>query len=102
MLFLNKKGAGPEGRRRSINKSGVYDTINFILGLCTIISTFVIFIDRVKYQKFFTAVFLFAAAMNICMGIKYFKRNEILKTLALMVAGLFLLGMTVLTFFAFW
>lgn len=96
------KGAKSESRRRNANKSGIYDTINVILGLCVIMSTIIIFIDSDKYEKFFTAVFIFAASMNICMGIKYFKRNEILKTIALMIAGVFLIGMTVLTVFAFW
>ncbi len=102
MLFSKKKSKKDEGRRRSVNKSGVYDVINFILGLCIIISTFVIFTDRVKYEKVFTAVFLFAAAMNICMGVKYFKRDEKLKAIVLTLAGIFLVAMTVLTLFAFW
>lgn len=102
MLFSKKKGRKDEGRRRSVNKSGVYDVINAIMGLCIILSTFVIFIDRVKYEKMFTAVFLFASTMNTCMGIKYLKRQERLKAIVLILAGIFLMAVTVLTFFAFW
>lgn len=102
MLFLGKNTSKDSSRRRRINSSGGYDIINTILGILVVISTIFIFIDREKYEKFFVAVFLFAAAMNICMGLKYFKRNEILKMVALMLAGIFLIGMTVITFLAFW
>lgn len=101
-MFLRRKGRKDEGRRRSVNRSGVYDVTNFILGLLVILLTFVLFIDSNRYEKLFTAVFLLAAAMNICMGIKYWKRNEIIRTMGLMGAGAFLIGMTVVTLFTFW
>ena len=101
MLFSGK--SSKEGvRRRRGTSSGVYDITNTILGIFVVLFTLLVFVEREKYEKFFVAVFFFAAAMNVCMGVKYLKRNEIIKTIALMLSGVFLLGMTVVSFLAFW
>ena len=101
MLF-GKKDAKEGVRRRRANSSGAYDIIDTILGVLVVIFTVFIFIDKEKYEKFFVAVFFFAAAMNFCMGLKYMKRSEPVKTVALMLAAVFLICMTVVTFLAFW
>lgn len=103
MSFSDNKVIKKERRKRNINAAGgFYDTINFIFGIGVIVSALVLFIDHVKYEKLYTAVFLMAALMNFCMGIKYFKRSEMLKMAALMIAGIFLMAMTVITLRAFW
>ncbi len=102
MSFLRKDYSKSDRRRRSLNSSGIYDTINIILGLGVIITAVVIFIDKVKYDKVFTIVFLLAAIMNICMGIKYYHRREIVKMIALFCAGIFLLIMMIISFIALW
>lgn len=101
MLF-GKKDTKEGVRRRRANSSGVYDIIDTILGVLVVLFTVFILIDKEKYEKFFVAVFFFAATMNFCMGLKFFKRSDLPKVVALMLATLFLLGMTVVTFLAFW
>lgn len=103
MSFSNDRGMKAERRKRNINAAGgLYDTINFILGIGVIVGAFVIFIDHEKYNKLFMIVFLLSSLMNFCMGMKYFKRHEMLKTAALMIAGIFLMVMMVITLIAFW
>lgn len=103
MSFSNNRSMKTERRKRNINATGgFYDTINFILGIGVIVSAFVIFIDHEKYNKLFTIVFLLSSLMNFCMGIKYFKRHEMLKTAALMIAGIFLMVMMAVTLIALW
>jgi hypothetical protein len=102
MAFLSKDNIKAERRRRGINSSGVYDTINFILGIVIIILALFIFIDRIKYERMFAAVFIFAAAMNMCMGIKYYHRRELAKTISLGIASVFFVAMTVISFMALW
>lgn len=103
MSFSNNRSIKKERRKRKFNETGgFYDTINFILGIGVIVSALVIFIDHEKYDKFFTLVFLLSSLMNICMGIKYFKRHEMLKMTALMIAGIFLMVMMVITLLALW
>lgn len=102
MAFLSKNDIRAERRRRGLNSSGVYDMINFILGICIIITAIFLFADRMKYEKLFTVVFLFAAALNMCMGIKYFHRHEIAKTAALGIAGIFFIIMMIISFMALW
>ncbi len=103
MLFSEGRSVKRDRRIRNGNSTGiVLDTINFILGIGVILSAFVVFIDHEKNQRFFTVVFILSALMNICMGYKYFKRHEVIKTAALMIAGVLLIVMSVITFMAFW
>lgn len=80
----------------------ILDTVNFILGIGVILSAFVLFIDHEKNEKFFTIVFFMAAIMNLCMGYKYFKKHELVKTAALIIAGVLLVFMSIITFIALW
>ena len=102
MSFRGKEYSKNNRRRRNLNSSGLYDMINIILGIGIIITSIVIFIDHVKYDKVFTVVFLLAAIMNLCMGIKYYHRREIAKMIALFIASIFLIIMTIISFIALW
>lgn len=102
MSFLDKDSIRLERRRRGLNSSGIYDMLNFILGICIILTAIFIFIDRVKYEKLFTVVFLFATALNMCMGIKYYHRHEIVKVAALVCASIFFILMMIISFMALW
>ena len=102
MAFSNNRSVRVDRRKRNLNASGVYDTINFILGIGVIVSSIVIFIDYNKYDKVFMIAFLLASLMNFCMGMKYFKRSEMVKAIALFLAGIFLMAMTVLSFLVLW
>lgn len=103
MSFSSKKRSRNERRVRNVNSVGnALDIINLILGILVIIFTFIIVINLKKNEKMFAPAFLSASLMNICMGIKYYKRHEIIKPIALMIAGIFLMVMTVISFMAFW
>lgn len=102
MAFLKRENMRMERRRRGIHSSGIYDTINFVLGIVIILTALFIFIDRAKYEKLFTVVFLLAAAMNMCMGIKYYHRKELAKIIALVLASIFFIGMMIISFVALW
>ena len=102
MAFLSKDNIRTDRRRRRLNSSGIYDMINFILGISIIITALLLFVDRVKYEKLFTVVFLFAAALNMCMGIKYYHRHEIAKIVALGIASIFFIIMMIISFVALW
>lgn len=103
MSFSNKKRLRNERRVRNVNSFGNFlDIINLILGILVIIFTIIIMVNYKKNENMFAPAFLSASLMNICMGIKYYKRNEIIKPIALLIAGIFLMVMTVISFMAFW
>lgn len=103
MSFSGKKSLRTERKIRNGNSIGsIIDIVNFVLGILVIICTFVIFLNYKKYNNLFAIAFLLSASMNICMGIKYFKRHEIIKFISLILAGIFLIIMTVISFMAFW
>ena len=103
MSFSSKKRMKTDRRIRNANSVGnLLDIINLILGVLVIIFTFIIMINFKKNENMFAFAFLSAALMNICMGIKYYKRHEIIKFIALMLAGIFMIVMTVISFKAFW
>ena len=99
---MKKDSSKSDRRRRKLHSSGIYDTINIIMGIGAIITAIVIFIDQTKYEKAFTVEFLFASILNLCMGVKYYQRREIAKTIALFIAGIFLLVMMIISFIALW
>lgn len=103
MSFFNN-GISSVDRRRSnlLATSGFYDMNNFILGIGIIVFSILIFVDHNKYAKLFALVFLLAGMLNFVMGVKYFKRSEIAKTIALFIASVFLIVMTVISFIALW
>ncbi len=98
MSFLNKENRKIERKRRSLNSSGFYEIFSVITGVLIIILTIIILIDKEKYAKLFSVTFLLAAAMNICMGVKYYKRQEFVRVFALIFAGLFFIVMSVISF----
>lgn len=103
MSFSGKKHTKTERRIRNGNSIGnVLDIVNLILGILVILFTFIIIINLKKNDKMFAPAFLSASLMNICMGIKYYKRHEIIKFISLIIAGIFLMIMTVISFMAFW
>ncbi len=85
-MFSNKNRGTRRSRR--LNDSGVYDWISILCGVFIILTAVVLFIDREKYEKGFTIVFLFSAIMNITMGIKYHKRSDLLRTITCFAAGI--------------
>ncbi len=89
-------------RVRRVNDSGVYDWISIVCGIVVILTAVVLFIDREKYEKGFTIVFLFSAVMNICMGIKYHKRSDLFRTITCFAAGIAIGVLAVISIPALW
>lgn len=90
-------------RKRSLNSSSaLYDGINFVLGLGIIICALLIFVDLKEYEKMFTLVFFMSGTMNLVMGIKYFKRHELVKAIGLFAAVLVLYTVAVISLIALW
>ena len=87
MVFSENKSSG--GRYRKARNSGYYDIVTFVSGIILIVAAILIFINKKHFDKAFTVVFLCSACMNICMGIKYYKRSEIFRMTALFIAGVF-------------
>lgn len=100
MSFLNKESIKTERRIKRLKSSGIYDVINVILGLIIIVIAVVIFIDKEKYSNLFAIEFLFAAGMNICMSLKYYQRQEVIKVIVGVLAVIFFIIMAVLGFLA--
>lgn len=87
MAGMNRNVLKTERRRRSLNTSAIlYDIINAVLGFAVIVCTFFIVMNVFKYEKLFPVAFILAGTMNLIMGIKYVKRHEVIRTIALFVA----------------
>lgn len=103
MAGLNGNYLKTERRRRSLNTSSIlYDIINGILGVGVIICTFFILINVSKYEKLFPIAFLLAGTMNFIMGIKYVKRHEVIRTIALFLATVVLYVVGGVTLVGLW
>lgn len=102
MAFREKKGK-LDRRIRSRNAMGdAIDIINFILGICVVITAFLVIVNHNKYEKLFPVVFLFAALLNGSMAFKSFKRHELVRMIAGIIAALFLMVMTIISLIALW
>ncbi len=100
MVFSENKSSG--GRYRKVRNSGYYDIVTFVSGIILIVAAILIFINKKHFDKAFTVVFLCSACMNICMGIKYYKRSEIFRMTALFIAGVFMLILGIISIPALW
>ncbi len=89
-----------EFKKRSLTSSGIYDVINLIMGIIIILASIFVFIGRIKFMKAYIVVFLCAAVMNICMGIKYYNRKDPVKFIPLFIAGVFFLVLTIICIIA--
>ena len=64
-------------RRNTWQQRGkLIDTINFILCILILISGIILMINVRKYMFMFPVIFLLAAVMNGCLGVKKYKMYE--------------------------
>lgn len=90
-------------RRRTPNNNYLlYDISNIVLGISIIISSIVLFIDIKSNERLFAIVFTLSGTMNLVMGIKYFARREIGKTIGLFLASVVLYIIAAISFIALW
>ena len=83
-------------RRNTWRQYGkLIDTINFILCILILISGIVLMIDVKKYMFMFPVIFLLAAVMNGCLGVKKYKMDEYAACIMLFIAAVMLLGLSV-------
>ena len=71
------------------------DTINFILCILILISGIILMINVRKYMFMFPVIFLLAAVMNGCLGVKKYKMDEYAGCILLFTAAVILLGFSV-------
>ena len=83
-------------RRNTWRQRGrLIDTINFILCILILISGIILMIDVKKYIFIFPVMFLLAAIMNGCLGVKKYKMDEYAACIMLFIAAVVLLGLSV-------
>lgn len=83
-------------RRNTWQQRGrLIDSINFILCILILISGIILMINVKKYMFLFPAMFLLAAVMNGCLGVKKYKMDEYAACIMLFVAAVVLLGFSV-------
>lgn len=81
---------------------GIVDIINTLLAGAIIICTVFLFVDIGKNEKLFFVIFLLSAILNICMAIKYFKRYDAPRTIALAAFAVILLILAAVSFISLW
>lgn len=83
-------------RRNTWRQRGrLIDTINFVLCVLILLSGMILLIDVEKYMLMFPVMFLLAAVMNGCLGIKKYKMDEYAACIMLFIAASVLLGLSV-------
>ena len=80
----------------------VLDIVNIIIAMLIVVCTVFLFVDLKENEKLFTVVFLLATVMNVDMVVKYYKRVDIPRTVALSLFALLLLVLSVLSFVTLW
>lgn len=83
-------------RRNTWQQRGkVIDTIDFILCILILVSGIILMIDVRKYMFMFPVLFLLAAVMNGCLGVKKYKMDEYASCIFLFIGAVILLGFSV-------
>ena len=83
-------------RRNTWRQHGrLIDTINFILCILILVSGIILMIDVRKYMFMFPVIFLLAAVMNGCLGVKKYKMDEYAGCILLFIGAVILLGFSV-------
>ncbi len=89
--------------RRSSKKLGKFiDVINIIIAVAIVALAAFIGYDVKSNVKLFPILFFCAMLMNLIMGIKFFKRGELLRASTLFMATIALLVMTILSYMTTW
>ena len=88
--------------RRYGTIANVLDIVNIIIAMLIVVCTVFLFVDLKENEKLFTVVFLLATVTNVDMAVKYYKRVDIPRTVALSLFALLLLVLSVLSFVTLW
>lgn len=76
-----------ERRKRPLRQLGrVIDVTNIILSVIVLTSAVFVAIDREKNILLFPVIFLCTGLINLALAIKYHKRNEMMRFIALVLA----------------
>ncbi|MBQ6815350.1 MAG: hypothetical protein IJP13_07430 [Lachnospiraceae bacterium] len=79
-----------ERRKRPFRYFGrVVDIINIIFSVLIFACALILFMNREENMLLFPAIFFCAAVINLAMGIKYYKRDEMGRFISLMVGFVF-------------
>lgn len=83
-------------RRNTWQQRGkLIDTIDFILCILILVSGIILMINVKKYMFMFPVLFLLAAGMNGCLGVKKYKMDEYAACILLFIGAVILLGFSV-------
>jgi hypothetical protein len=83
-------------RRSSWRQRGMLiDFINIIICILVIIAGIFLLINYEKYMIMFPVIFMLAAVMNFCLGIKKYKMDEYAACLVSFVAAIILIALSV-------
>lgn len=82
-----------ERRKRPFRHLGrIIDIINIVLSIVVITSALFIAIDRAENMLLFPVIFLCTSLINLALAIKFYKRNERMKALTLVLGFLLFVG----------
>lgn len=88
-----------ERRKRPFRQLGrVIDVTNIILSVIVLTSAVFVAIDREKNMLLFPVIFLSTGLINLALAIKYYKRNEMVRFIALVLACIVFIVFGVLSF----
>lgn len=89
-------------RRNGNGLTNIVDIANIILGIFITICAVFLLIDIKTYSKLFLIVFILGAVLNINMSVKYYKRNDMVRMLALSIFALILIILAVFSLLTVW
>lgn len=83
-------------KRNSWRQRGMFiDTVNLVLCALILVCGIFLLINVEKYMFMFPVMFLLAAVMNGCLGIKKYKMDEYASCILLLIAAVLLLGLSI-------
>lgn len=88
--------------RKSDRIINIIDVANIVIGIVIVICTVFLFVDVTSNNKLFTVIFLLGMIMNICMAVKYYKRYDIPRVVAMCLFSVILLVLVVISIISIW
>ena len=86
-------------RKRPFRQLGrVVDITNIMLSVVVLTCAVFVAIDREKNILLFPVIFLCTGLINLALAIKYYKRREMIRFIALVLATLAFIGFGIFTF----
>ena len=78
------------------------DIANIIISVILVALTVFLLVDISGHENLFTIIFLLGMILNVTMTVKYYKRSDVPRVIALIVFALILLALSVISFVSIW